>query len=286
MASGNPVINYKALEIETLGLTVPELRKNRRFSYVSNKGNGLYVQTPMMTVLEVNETPNTVQGWDGELITTLSSQSPFVSTLHNLDEHFKSVIDNKANAFFGPRKAITRKVIDAGYIATLKTPEDGAASTISLKVVNPDQLLIRDQRDAVRQFSDIKPGVRIIAVMHIEGVAYTKTTISLDVVVRQVKVYIDDSIPWSIVNTDLDEDEEPVAEPDEMTIDVNEAERQVEALELAKLSIEAPDHIKEAHELLTETENKIEADENEPLNDTTATVSGNAHCADDDKTFF
>ncbi len=242
MAGINQVTHHKSLSTEKLSLTIPEKSKGRYVSYLSQRGSSpkiaapLYVQTPVLTLSKVSEE---------SLEFTTGSANPFVDNLHKLDGFVLDTVAKRTVEFFSGKR-FSREWIASRYESRVQNATTGSASSaVTLNLSLPPQtkdLLIKDQRGADRTLADLKPGMKCISVVHFPGVSFTKASIRADFVTVQMKVYIEDTIPWSILDNDSEEDvtDRYAPEEDEATIDDDEVDAEVSALRLATLDIKAP----------------------------------------------
>lgn len=250
MSAGNSVINHKTLSTDRLSLTVPEKYKGKYVSYLANGASAVYVQTPVLTVAKVIK--------DGEHASHIrfkySVGSPFAEALQRLDDYLVETVTKRSADFFSGKR-FSRQWIEGRYEAFVK------GSEVSFTVPDSTKLLIKDQRGVDRSIDEVKPGMKAIGIVHFPGVSFSKTSIQPDAELVQMKVYVEEKIPWSILDRDSDDEAAPALEPDEATIDEEEVDREVSALELDKLGIA----IKE--EDLAHSERAAEGDRNDDEQD-------------------
>jgi len=203
------VTYYKNLTVQETELTVPEKVKGKYFSYLSNKQFPLYIQTPTLNAFPVDE--NTIRF-------KVKKDGQFEKLCGDLDQQIIDHISERSVQFFRG-SLFSRNKIESSYLRTID--EDGY-----ITVTVPDNLLIKDQRDSSRGYDEIAPGTEAIAILHIEGVAFTKKTIRLSLSVAQLKIYVKEQLStWCILHDSDSEVDEP---------DPEEAESLVKALESAR----------------------------------------------------
>ncbi len=231
MSGGNQVISHKSLTTDRLKLTLPEKNKGRYISYLSNENAPLYVQTPVLTVAQVSD----------ESISFVAGKStPFIDNLCKLDTFIVDTVAKRTTDFFAGKR-FSRDWIAGRYVSRMH--DDGDSPHVNVNFCLPQQkeeLLIKDQRGLDRTLAHLKPGMRCIVILHLPGVSFTKASIKADFVAVQMKIYVEDTIPWSITDADSDEEINAGSDEDEATIDDDEVDAEVSALKLAALGIKGP----------------------------------------------
>ncbi len=238
--SGNTVINHKSLSTDKLSLTIPEKNRGRYVSYLSQQGTNprvpapLYVQTPILTLAKINE---------DSLEFVTGQSNPFIENLNKLDTFVTDTVAKRTVEFFSGKR-FSREWIASRYESRVQSVS-AKSDAVHLNISIPHQkkeLLIKDQRGADRTLADLRPGMKCISIVHFPGVSFTKASIRADLVAVQMKMYVEDSIPWSILDCDSEEDvtDQYAPEEDEATIDDDEVDAEVSALRLATLDIKAP----------------------------------------------
>lgn len=204
---------YKNADISSIELTVPEKVKGRYFSYLSNKNGPMYIQTPTLNVVPVDE--KTIRF-------KLKNEGQFEKLLNDFDQYVIDYISERTVQFFRGSH-FSKGKIESSYVAT--TNNEGY---FDVHVADVNNLIIKDQRDAVRKFEEIESGTEAIAILNVEGVSFTKKTIKLSLSLSQLKIYVKEQlVDWCILHDSDSEVEEE---------DPEEAAAVALALEAAKLS--------------------------------------------------
>jgi len=216
MSAETVVAGYKTLSVNELVVTPPEKNKGKYVSYLSIKRRPLYVQTPILVVDKLE---------DGKLVLKVQPSSVFAKTLDNVDTTLVDILFKNSSKFFAGKR-FSRECLMARYQPLLTVAN-------RLELVSSGKLLIKDQRGADRNVSDIRPGVKVIAIVHFPKLWFTKASITPEASVVQLKVYVEDSLPWLVNNNDSDGDNEPCGgdSDDEKTIDDDEVVEEVSALQ-------------------------------------------------------
>jgi hypothetical protein len=210
------VVNgYKTLAVNELVVTPPEKNKGKYVSYLSIKRRPLYVQTPILVV----------DKFDGsKLLLKVKPSSVFAQTLANVDTNIVDILFKSSAKFFAGKR-FSRECLMSRYEPLLTVAN-------RLELVSSANLLIKDQRGADRNISDIRPGMKVIAIVHFPKLWFTKASIKPEASVVQLKIYVEDSLPWLVDNNDSDGDNEPCLDSDdEKTIDDDEVVEEVSALQ-------------------------------------------------------
>lgn len=190
------VTYYKNIDLLQNDLTIPEKLKGKYFSYLSNQHKPLFIQTPTVHVFPLDK--NTIR-------IRVKKDGHFEQLLKSFDEHVIDFISQKSTQFFRGF-LFTKNKITSSFIPTLDSE-----GYFDVHVANADKLLIKDQRQCIRKYDEILPGTEAIAILNIEGVAFTKKTIKLSLALNQLKMYVEEELnDWYISQDDSDIDEDPV----------------------------------------------------------------------------
>lgn len=213
----NQVINYKHLVVDKTSITRPEKSKGRYFSYISNSQNPMWVQTPSLTVVKITPT---------EIHFSLKKTSVFANTINTFDDFCVDYIASRTTEFFNGKR-FSREKISSSYERTLVGNEEDDYHVLIARVVDKDNLFIRDQRNIHRIYEDIKPGYETICILDWEGIAFNKSSMKVVCTVQQMKIYVNESLTnWSIEQDTDDEQED-----DSTLVDPEDIEAQVRSLE-------------------------------------------------------
>jgi len=149
----------------------------------------VYLQTPSVVISDLDEK---------ELDLDLSD-TPLMDILHDLESHTKSYIFNRSESFFGGKRFSEEK-IENSFVSTL--------SGNVLETIVSDHIKIKDQRDNSVNLLDLKVGERVIAILGIDGLSFSASSIHMNFTVHQLKVYRKDILDdWLITD---EEKPEPV----------------------------------------------------------------------------
>lgn len=232
----NQVVNYKNFDPEQLFINAPvEKQKGKYVSYISYSDNisPLYIQTPTMK-LESN----------GNDFFTFSSDV-FSKLLSDLDEKCVNVISVNSKQFFND-KVFSREKIEQSYVSSTFNENE---FTVSLA----DDLKVKDQRERFRLLSDLEANQEVVAILHVKGLLYKKSSIQLFCSVEQLKVYVKDSLScWCIeesgdesedVDSEIVQEQQP--EPVEQEAQLEVSEPQLETIIPTMEILCVPDDTKE-----------------------------------------
>lgn len=189
------VTYYKNVDPNQTDLTIPEKIKGRYFAYLSNGHVPLFIQTPTLTVQSIGK--NSVRF-------AIKPEGRFETTLKTFDKVLIDYIAQRTVQFFRGFQ-FSKTKIESSY-----TPTVHSEGYIDVHIPDCEKLLIKDQRDCIRSIDDIVPGTEAIAILNVEGVAFTKRTITLSLTLHQLKIYVKDQLTdWCILHDSDSEVEGP-----------------------------------------------------------------------------
>lgn len=211
-----PVLSTKTFRgnMDEILITVPEKLKSKYISFFSLSGKPVYLQTPVVPIIECQK----------GFITISLNNEHFKQSLEEFEERCVNYIFIHSETFFNGKKFTREKVSNA--LQKLSTSSDGNL-TLSLA----DSVLVKNQRGSEMILSDILPNTESINIIHIEGLIFKSNEIHFKCVISQSKVYIKDELKdWQIQN---DSDSESDSEYD---INENDVQNQIKAMELSRIN--------------------------------------------------
>lgn len=213
------VVNYKNFKVEQTHVNVPEKTKGKYFSYVSKEKYPLLIQSPVLTIQKIE---------NNDIHFLVKKNGSFSNIIQQFDDFCINYITDHTTEFFNGKKFSKAKILSS-YQSSLQSFTDDNDILIA-HVTNPDQLIIRDQRNNSRSYDDLEPGNEIIAIFEFEGILFKKDSMRLSCTVKQMKVYISESLKnWCIEQ----DDDEYVSSDIDFTNreDIKEIEAQIKSLE-------------------------------------------------------
>ena len=178
---------YKNFNVEDVEFTVPEKYRGKYISFSTicqgdNKAP-VYLQTPVLSISKID---------NNQLFLDLAD-TPMLDIIKDLEEYTKKYILSRSESFFNGKRFSEEK-IESSFVSTLE-------GTILSVLVAGSTLRIKDQRDSVVSFSELEPSQEVVAILSINGLSFSSSSITLDICVHQVKVYRDDNLDdWLITD--------------------------------------------------------------------------------------
>lgn len=249
------VINYKGFNSTDVKITLPEKNKGKYVSYIcrqststttENEGSPLLIQSP---VLEVCKQDN------NELRLLVKKSNSFNNVIKSWDDYCIDYITNHSTEFFN-NKRFSRNKIQASYIPTMKEYSN-EYDILEAYVKHPEQLIIRDQRNNLRQYNELQSGNEIIAIFEFEGIVFKKDSMKLLCSVKQIKVYVNEPLTDWYIEQDDDEPDSDFTNPE----DIKEIEAQLKSVE--ELNIIYKNQLTSNIQEKEDIEDKTETDNND-----------------------
>ncbi len=183
-------------EFSQVGLTPPVKYKSKYTSFVSNgREEPLYVQTPLAVIKDVT---------DASISLEPAQKGAFHKLFAPLEDQVINVIVERSSEFFkGKRfsydhinKAVSR-ILDANEVFSVN--------------VNWDNVLIRDQHNKEKSWTDLSVGTECTALVHFQRIQYGPYTFEIVAEVCQIKCFMQNKLKeWAILDFD-NNDAETVA---------------------------------------------------------------------------
>jgi hypothetical protein len=305
MRANSSVINYKSLNINNVKFTVPEKIKGKYISYIANDQGSLYVQTPTMTVHKIDSD-------DGYIQFRIRADSPFVQLLNDFDDHCANYLSQNSAKFFNGKVFSKLKITNAylplyrplyrqddshehDQIESLNenqnveenVEENNVGDQHETKKISKkeqdyiitfkfnDSILIKDQRDVVRDVTDIESGTTAIAVIDMEHISIGKSSIQPIFTLQQMKIYVKEKLTNWCIQQDSDDEEEPI-------IDEKDVLEQISILENAEATCASQREARKQKQKQKQTEKKTitgnnENNENNANNNLKLTINDDEH---------
>lgn len=190
------ILNYKNLgklltsETKDLDLTFgpPEKNRGKYFSYLSYKNGPLHIQTPVLAVSSITE---------NSLSFCIKKDTNLWNTLEAFDTFCVDYLFNNSALVFNGKK-FSKEKITSSYTPSITYASDTFSTTLN------ESLLIRDQWNNIRTVNDIQPNMECIAILYIEGIAFTSDSIKVFYNIQQLKLYVKQSLNEWCISHDLD----------------------------------------------------------------------------------
>jgi len=178
------IANSTNFDVSLLKISAPlEKVKGKYISYFSysKKFTPFYFQTPIMEISEIHENKTC----------SLKINNILESILQKIDSHCINHISLNAAEFF-KGKNFSRQRIESSFIPTFDK------KNIMYTIVS-DNVQIKDQYNNSKDVTCLHSAQNIVAILHVKGIVYKKSSIQLLVCIEQIKVYIDERLDkWCI----------------------------------------------------------------------------------------
>tara|TARA_Y100001970_G_scaffold290130_1_gene422709 strand:+ start:351 stop:1151 length:801 start_codon:yes stop_codon:yes gene_type:complete len=207
---------YTELNLKKINYNKPEKQGLIYYAPINYNNEPFYLQTPKM-VCKTNLKDLLEKKITNLDMETLNIDYSFYDFLINLDEkNIKETFKNNENWF---DKCIPLEVIDNMYKRVCKPVKKDKKPIFSFKIPiikDKVQCQIYDQNKTCIEFGKLNEGVEIICIIHLKGLKFLKQHYYCDCYISQIKVFLNGSNKYSILDSysfnDKEEEDEELKE--------------------------------------------------------------------------
>lgn len=161
-------------------MEAPEKEDGRMMSWMSAGERAIFLQTPRMTVMEIEE--------NGLIRCRVAADGPLARTIRLIESKVLDAVDSRSQEFF--KRRLNREFLVESYDSSLRSADDeGGSGGLTFSFLLHPAIRVRNQYGADKAVGDVVPGTSIAALIEITGAAFEKRSWSLTLSGRQVKLY-------------------------------------------------------------------------------------------------